>query len=148
MLLGVLFVLPGCWTGRCAGGFRGLLPPYTDEAEQSITNVRPDAVFSINVDTSEHSPEQLLAASGVTNRSVILEGAQGAIPLAFQAFLASSAHSCASAASISVKPAAPLPPGDYVLALLLDMLPWPAVRDDQRQIWQGHPALVQRYHVQ
>ena len=71
----------------------------------------------------------------------------GAVPVDFTASIVPSAHSCASAATITVKPRAPLAPGEYTLAGLLDLAKWPAVWESDVVTWRGHAASLRRYRV-
>lgn len=132
--------LPACWPGHCGGAIRGVNPePGEPFAATSY--------WWLNVDTGEKSGPALLAASKITAENVLLAGPQGRISVDLDARIATSAHSCASAGSIEIKPRAPLVPGDYTLVILLDQIAFPAIDDDDVGTWQGHRAIVRRYQV-
>jgi hypothetical protein len=136
----------GCWPGRCDGGFRGLHSVVASD-ESGITVVPSNAAFTVNVDSSARDEHELETGSGVTADALFLEGASGRVPANLTFRVYKSAHSCASAASIQLTPREPLPPGEYVLVLLLDVAHWPAISDSDIERWQGHPAMVRRYRV-
>jgi hypothetical protein len=132
--------LPACWPGHCSGAIRGVNP----ETEDTFP---PDSFWFITVDTGEKDPAVLLAKSGMTSSTVVLEGPQGPVPIDLTPQIASAAHSCAGAGSIHVQPRAPLPPGDYSLVIVLDQIPFPALSNDDVHTWHGHRAIVRTYHV-
>jgi hypothetical protein len=139
LALAALLALPACWPGRCEGGFRALLPQQA--------RITPATGFWVNADSSRRTPDELLASSGISAESLFLVGPGGPVPAAIAASSVDSAHSCASAASFSLTPAAPLPPGDYHLVLRLDLAKWPAVRSGEVSQHDGHRAMVRRYTV-
>jgi hypothetical protein len=146
LVVAIAIAGPGCWPGRCAGGFRSIQPSDTS-GQNAVVEVTSSAVFWINVDTNERADQALLPAAGVTPQAVVLEGPQGPVPIELTAHVIQSAHSCANAGAIDVKPLAPLLAGDYVLAVLLDQVRWPAISEGDVTSWHGHRALIRRYHV-
>jgi hypothetical protein len=133
-----------CWPGRCEGGLRALLP-LPSKGESIAVQDHLHAYFGINLDTNLKSGPDVLAASGLDASSVLLEGPAGAVPLTIEASVNSSAHSCASAGSLTAKPAAPLVAGDYTFVVLLDKAKWKPVDDDDATTWRGQRAMTRRY---
>lgn len=144
-LLACLAAVPACWPGRCGGAIRAVLP-LPGEGEEIATLARKPANLSLNLDTGARSNDEILAASQLSTRSVLLEGPAGMVPLNLEAIVNRSAHSCASAGTLRVTSNDALGPGDYRFIILMDQVKWPALNDDVTT-WQGHPAIVRKYRV-
>jgi len=142
----VLASLPACWPGRCEGGLRALLPlPSKDETVAELG--REPANLSINLDTNLGTGAEVLAASQLSARTVLLEGPAGLVPLTVEASVNPSAHSCASRGSVRATSTEKLGPGDYTFVVLIDQIRWPAIDGSDVTTWQGHRAMTRRYHV-
>lgn len=140
------WLVAACWPGRCEGGVRALLP--TPSKDQTIAELpRGPANLSLNLDTNAETPEELLATSGLGPRSIVLEGPEGPLPIAVDASIHRTAHSCASRGSLRVTTTAALGPGEYTLVVLMDEIRWPAVGAADVTTWRGRRAVVQRYRV-
>jgi len=137
-LILLLAWVPACWPGKCGGAIRGVNP-------QDKT-VGPKTRFWLNMDTNEKDGTAMLTSSGISTQTIVLEGPSGPVPFTLSGSIATSAHSCASAGSISIQPVADLAPGTYVLAVLLDVIRWPAI-DDDAETFRGHRAIVRRFTV-
>lgn len=138
--------LSACWPGRCEGGLRAILP-LPPEGQTTGELARTVASLSINLDTNLQNGSEILAASQLSERSVLLEGPTGMVPLSIEASVTSSAHSCASRGTLSASPRAALTPGTYTFIVLMDQVKWPAISRGDVTSWQGHPAMVRRYRV-
>lgn len=110
--------------------------------------IAPGATFVLNSDSAEATPAELLARSKVTAQMFFIVGPGGRVPGGIQARYVESAHSCASAASFTLQPSAPLASGDYTVVILLDDAGWPAVFDGDVTTYEGKRALVRRYRVE
>lgn len=134
----LLATVPSCWPGKCDGALRSINPQ--DRGLASTTQ------FWLNLDTNAKDGAAMLTASGISEQSILLEGPGGvAVPVTVQGSIVTSAHSCASAGSIAIVPARKLGSGEYLLAVFLDMIKWPAIDGAER--FRGHSALVRRYVV-
>ena len=153
--LAVLLLLAGsagCWPGRCDGAFRALFAHGAARGAAGPgappASIVPGASFTLNADSQRRSAAELLAASGIGAESYFLEGPGGSrVPATIEAVPITSAHSCASAATFTLRPLAPLTPGDYTLVVLIDATRWPAVYSGDVETFRGRPALVRRYRV-
>ena len=142
--------LAGCFPGRCGGAFRWLSTPTeasgTDKTK--VVVVAPGAVFVLNADSAEATPAELVTRSKVGSATFFVVGAGGRVPAEIEAHGVAHAHSCASAASFTLRPSAPLAQGDYAVVLLLDGAGWPAVFESDVSVYEGKRALVRRYRVE
>lgn len=139
-----------CYPGKCNGGIGRPAPFASQQGEPVVELGREGArliTVSLHCSTGLKNGSDILEKSSLDPTSVVLQGANGPVPIKLEAFSNPSAHSCAGACGLNVSPEAPLEPGDYVFVILLDQAKWPAVDDDAVSRWQGHPALIQRYHV-
>jgi len=142
--------LAGCYPGKCNGGIGRPMPLPQTEAEPVVALGREGArliTVNLHCSTGLKNGADILEKSSLDPTSVMLLGANGPVPIKLEAFSNPSAHSCEGACGLNVSPESPLEPGDYVFVILLDQTKWPAVDDDAVTRWQGHPALMQRYHV-
>lgn len=142
----------GCWPGQCEGAFRALYSPGGSyEAQQPGAPplvIRADSAFVLNSDSKSRTAKELTAASGVMAPSFFLVSQSGVhVPAEIRAEPVAHAHSCASAASFTLRPRLPLLPGEYTLVLLLDAVRWPAVWSSDVEKFKGHAAIVRRYSV-
>lgn len=147
VLIGLLLAVhvPAC-PGRCDGGLRALLPlPFKGQSLAELD--RDNAYFAINLDTNLKTGTEVLVESGLDSASVLLEGPAGRVPLTIDASVNTSAHSCASAGSLTARPVAPLAPGDYTFIVLLDKSRWKPIHDDDATSWRGQRAMVRTYRV-
>lgn len=148
-LLVALLGLSACWPGRCEGAFRWLSTPAepSDVDKTKVVAIAPNAVFVLNADSKATSASDLVARARVNDATFFVAGATGHVPAEIRAVSNDHAHSCASAASFTLTPAAPLAKGDYAVVLLLDDAGWPAVFESDVSTYEGKRALVRRYRV-
>ena len=149
LLAVALFIGPGCYPGQCNGGI-GQPAPRPAQREAVVELGREGSrliTVSLHCSTALKNGRDILEKSSLDPTSVLLQGANGPVPIKLEAFANPSAHSCEGACGLNVSPETPLEPGDYVFVILLDQTKWPAVDEEAVTRWQGHPALMQRYHV-
>ncbi len=140
ILVALLASQPSCWPGKCGGAIRAVNP------QERV--LAPTVQFWLNMDTNAKDGAAMLAASGISAQTILLEGPDGAaLPVTVQGSIATSAHSCASAGSISIAPVGSLAAGEYLLAVFLDMIKWPAIDDDGVENFRGHRAIIRRFVV-
>jgi hypothetical protein len=109
--------------------------------------VAPNAIFVLNADSKATSTSDLVARAKVNDSTFFVAGAAGHVPAEIRAHSNDHAHSCASAASFTLTPTAPLTKGEYAVVLLLDGAGWPAVFESDVSTYEGKRALVRRYRV-
>jgi hypothetical protein len=102
-------------------------------------------VFVLNADSSAASRAELLERSKLSADSFFLVGPEGRVAADIDARYIETAHSCASAASFTLRPRKPLAPGEYTVVLLLDAAAWPSVFTSDVSTHDGKRALVRRY---
>lgn len=146
---GLATILTGCLPGRCQGGFRQV-HSFSERGEKREGRdiVAPTAIFTANSDSDAKTSADVRDRSGVTEDVFFLQSPTGRVPATLTFERNDSAHSCASAASITLRPSAPLPAGDYDLVLLLEAAKWPAITGADVESWKGKAAIVRRYRVE
>ncbi len=138
-----------CVPGRCEGGFRKQHSPAETGVRRGERFVVPaQAVFIVNSDSDARTVQEVAERSGVGPDALFLEGPAGRVPAEIEAHVHTSAHSCASAASFTLRPQSPLSPGDYTLVLLLDSVRWPAISSSDVAAWRGRKAMLRSYRVE
>ena len=127
---------PELWGG--AEGGRELREPIA---------IRPDARFRILADGPNAGSAELLGRSRVDAGSWILVADATGQPIAADITADAGGHMCLNGVGFNLAPRAPLAPGAYTLALLIDGVRWPVLDSDQRGAFRGAPALVRHYVV-